>query len=431
LLLLQWLLAARDVFYASYTGQDTGSGEELAPSTALAELLDFVASNQFANVPRREALARLITRQPMQPFSPRYFAAPGDVVVKQPRVFTFRGEWRPGTAALFGSRGVQPRLVDDSRAPRPEIAELALGELKRFFDRPPRYFLREVLQLELEITDNRISDEEPLQLDRKQEHRLRQALFASARATGPLSDMPDARVRAQGVLPPPPLDVEPYRKLAGELNALLPVWTRACAVEEPAAVAIDVPLAGGLRLVGRIGDAFPDGLRRIDARRLGARQLLGHWIDLLALAATGHPGRLTCCGFDKDGALDLRVGSVDPTAALEHLGRLVELYLEGQQRPICFMPDLALGYLERLGKGAAPDDALAKCNGKLTDEFRTTWEATDPWYAALLAEPPDPLGAVAESSEFCATASTVLGPMLTTLAQLRVEDWLAAPSTTG
>ena len=41
LLLLQWLLAARDVFYVSYTGQDTGSGELLAPCTAIGELLDF------------------------------------------------------------------------------------------------------------------------------------------------------------------------------------------------------------------------------------------------------------------------------------------------------------------------------------------------------------------------------------------------------
>ncbi len=47
LLLLQCLLAARDVFYVSYTGLDTLTGEPLEPSTAVAELLDFVARDQF------------------------------------------------------------------------------------------------------------------------------------------------------------------------------------------------------------------------------------------------------------------------------------------------------------------------------------------------------------------------------------------------
>ena len=109
LLLLQWLLAARDVFYVSYTGQDTSTGEALAPSTAVAELLDFVARNQFAGRDRDQALAALVTRQPMQPFSPRYFAAPTPTA--HPPVGAISRSRSPGPDEKSSISTVRPRAV--------------------------------------------------------------------------------------------------------------------------------------------------------------------------------------------------------------------------------------------------------------------------------------------------------------------------------
>jgi exodeoxyribonuclease V gamma subunit len=421
LLLLQWLLAARDVFYVSYTGQDTASGEDLSPSTAVAELLDFVAVNQFAGTPRQSAVARLVTRQPMQPFSPRYFRSDPDAG----RVFTFRGRWRPGAEALFGERSEAPTLLDDSRAPEPELEQIGLDELKRFFEHPARYFLRDVLQLDLEIAVDERADAEPLGVKGLDEYQLRQQFFDAARAGGPLPETVPELIRAQGVLPPPPLDAEPYAKAAAEANALLPVWLATRPAEDREVVAIDVALAGGTRLVGRLGDVSRDGLCRVEPRRLRARHLLGHWIDALALAASGRTATLACCGFDDDGAVHLRVGSVDPATALEHLDGLAAAYREGQQRPLCFLPNLGHEYLDAQAgrKPKSRDEALAACNGRLTNEFRPAWEAIDPWFKRVLAPGP-PLGQRAEDSEFCRLADTVLGPMAATLQERDVASWL-------
>lgn len=421
LLLLQWLLAARDVFYLSYTGQDTASGEELTPSTAVAELLDFVAANQFAGSPRRDAMARLVTRQPMQPFSPRYFrstAEPG-------RVFTFRRRWRPGADALFGERGEAPALLDDSRAPAPALVQIGLDELKRFFDHPARYFLRDVLQLDLDIAVEARADDEPLDVRGLDEYQLRQRLFDAARVGGPLPEAVPEALRAQGVLPPPPLDAEPYARAAAATNALLPVWHAAGASDDHEVVAVDVALADGLRLVGRLGDVGRNGLCRVEPRRLRARHLLGHWIDALALAAGGRPVTLACCGFDGDGVVHLRLGTVDPATAREHLEALAAIYREGQQRPLCFLPNLAQDYLDaQNGKQPkSPDDALAACNGRLTNDFQPAHEAGDPWFRRVLA-PGRPLGARAADSEFCRLAEQVLGPMAAALKERDIEPWL-------
>ena len=456
LLLLQWLLAAGDVFYLSYTGQDTTTGEDLEPSTAVAELLDFVAHNQFEGIARKQALNRLVTHQPMQPFSPRYFTAGAtkppvgaisrsrnlDLFDPEPphptqsphRIFTFRAAWRPGALAMFAERGTLPPLLDDSRAPNPELTQITLDELKRFFKHPSRYFLREVLQLDLETETDQHQDEEPLTINGLEEYELRQRLFDAVRADGLLPEAPPEVIRAQGLLPPPPLDAMPYAKAAAELNALLPVWEHMRHAQHPEVIPIDIHLPSGIRLTGRLGDVSPDalaerahGLCRVEARKVGANQLLPHWIDLLTLAAAGGPATLECCGLNGDGGLDLRIGSLSPDEALRHLQTLVELYLEGQQRPLCFLPNLSLEFVELITgeRAREPDDALEKCNRDLANIFTPRWEANDAWFGRLLAPPPHCLGERAETSEFCRIALAVLEPMARTLRKADAEQWLS------
>lgn len=433
LLFLQWLLAARDVFYISYTGQDTSSGEAMEPSTVVAELLDFIVRDQFAPDQRASARAGLITHQPMQPFSPQYFRATSDVGPVDPRIFTFRSAWRAGTQALFAERGTLPAFVDGSEALPSDVEVLGLDELKRFFDHPAKYFLRDVLQLDMEVQTDVINDDETITISGLDRYGLRQSLFATARDAGPLADDPTPIVQARGALPPTPLDREPYRKLAAEINELWSMWNDSRPEGETDVVAIDLLLNHGLRVVGRIGDVRPAGLCRIEPRELRASQLLAHWIDLLALAATGRSTTLASCGFDSDGQLELRLGSIDARRAAGHLQSLVDLYCEGQRRPLMFLPGLGAKFVEYLAgdKPLTPDAALNKCNDTLNDDFHPAWEKTDVWFAPLLAQDPHPLGDDVATSELCRLALTVIQPMLSTLEKVNKEDWLAAVAAPG
>ncbi len=289
-----------------------------------------------------------------------------------------------------------------------------------------------MLQLDLETRVEPHQDDEPLSITPLEEYDLRQRLFDAVRAGGPLPEAPPDVIHAQGILPPPPLDAAPYARAASELNALLPVWERLRSADEREVLPVDIRLASGLRLTGRLGDVRPDGLCRVEARKIGAGQLLPHWIDMLALAAsTGH-GAITCGALDGAGGVALRIGSIGADEALRRLQTLADLYAEGQRRPLCFLPNLALEFVDLVAgeKPCEPDEALAKCNGSLANDFTPRWEAKDVWFKRLLGPAPHVLGDRAETSEFCRLAVDVVEPMARTLEAADTAQWLDRPPRT-
>ncbi|MFV8833373.1 exodeoxyribonuclease V subunit gamma [Aquisalimonas sp.] len=415
LLFLQSLMAARDVFYVSYTGQDVRSGETLEPAPVVGELLDFLHRHHLPDHTRRAAGEQLVTTQPMQPFSPRYFST------ADAAVFTFQGDWHPATLAMHETRDDPRPFVDGARlAPEPE-AVIALDNLKRVLDHPARHFLRDCLRLRLERDDTTVDDDEPHTLDGLTAHQLRHELFAAACSSGePLPPAPDPVLRARGVLPPPPLDLGIYREQMEQINPLLPLWQQWHAEHpEPTPVDVDITLPDGRRLAGRLADTRPDGLRRVRPGTLRANHRLADWIDYLALAASGAPGSLRCAGL-ADGAVQILGAQVEPAHALTLLQSLVDVHDQARQQPLCFMPGLATTFMEKQSPHwtSKPKDAQAALedrNGYLGRTWYPAWElANDPWFP-LVAPPPTLLGDDAGSSAFCRLATQVCGPMVETL----------------
>jgi exodeoxyribonuclease V gamma subunit len=299
LLFLQSIIAARDTLYLSFTGQDVRSGEGLPPSPVVGELLDFLHRYHFPELDAAALRRQLITRQPMQPFSARYLAEPDGGA---DRVFTYNVRWRAGTVAAHGPRQPMPVFADGSAVPEMPDDVIDLADLRSFFDHPARQFYTQVLQLAFDRGATRaLSDAEPIALDTLAASRLRQTLFDEARIHGALPDRPDALLSARGVLPPAPLDVAAYEPLAADVNALLPIWQDWCAARTPEARSVDLVLASGARLVGLVGDVWPDGLRRVRVGPLGLRHRISGWIDHLALRAARHDGMLRMAGTDGEG----------------------------------------------------------------------------------------------------------------------------------
>ncbi|MCP5178939.1 MAG: exodeoxyribonuclease V subunit gamma [Pseudomonadales bacterium] len=426
LLLLQWLLAARDVFYLSYTGQDTTSGEALNPSIAVTELLDFVAANQLPGMPHASALSRLVTMQPMQPFSARYFA-PGNTTAPTSRVFTFRAGWRAGMRAAYTERGVLAAFVDTIRTAATAPSRITLDELKRFFRHPSRYYLRDVEQLALEVRQDSVRDDETLALARLERSNLRVALWNAARAGNTLPETPPPWLLASGELPPPPLADAPYREALDIARVLLDVHG-VMAVPTDSTTDVDIALGAGVRLVGRVTGIGPRGLVALECGELSGSVLLPHWIDLLAVAAAANTRTsLTCVGVDDKRGLAARAGAIGPALARQELETLVELYLAGQRSPLCFLPRLGMRYVEKLKPGdvSSAVKALASCNNAL-DGFNGSWtDLQDPWFAPLLAPEPHYLGIDPDTSEFCRLATAILAPLVASLQPVPVATWLA------
>lgn len=423
---LQALLAARDVFYLSYIGSDVRSGETLEPATTVAEFMDFMRLYHFPDKSQKTFVDRIVTAQPMQPFSRRYFEAGNSR-----RVFTFAADWREGADAQARPRETQPGLLDGSRAPEVSLELIELDALRYFFRNPPAFFLRERLGLNLDEADTRLEDNEPFALDGLDAWQLRQRLLTTAAGEPEtaLDDRPSRLWQRRGVLPPPPLDLAAWQPAVDAVRTLLPIrqaWHR-----EPAATLdIQLQLPDGPRLSGRLTDLRPGGLYRLRPGSLSMRNTLPDWIDYLALAATGTEGALYLAGLNKEDA-DLRCARVSQKEALEVLAALAYWYAEGQRTPLPFLPDVAELYLvarsRELDQDVPPEtaaiEALSAINARLDPgAFQRHYSLDDPYFAAVLT-PGAPLGAAPGDTAFCPLSEAVCGLLHERLQTLDPEGW--------
>lgn len=389
LLFLQALTSARDVFYISYIGQDVHTGETLPPSPIVGETLEFIHRYYFRNWPAKDFRDRLIHNQPMQPFSLRYFS-PDET---DPRVFTYAGNWRDATQAAIGARTQQTVFLDDSTAPLDEpIEAIDLVTLKRFFSHPPKAFFHERLNLKLNIEATSTEDDEPITLNPLAEAKLRQRLFDSADVAG-LIELPTEASpleRARGMLPPPPLANASYATEAESVNLLLPTWQDWTNETAPNSVDINLDNINGVRLTGRVSSVWPDVLRRLRVGRLRTKFRLHYWIDYLAVVASGHDVALEIVGFeDKKASRKIAHyrGQIDYETACTELSRLVQLYLDGQQRPLLYHPELDDEYVAHQNK------AFANFSYRFNHANRNPHHLIRDAYFALLLGPSNaPLG---------------------------------------
>lgn len=413
---LQALLAAQDVFYVSYTGMDVQTGERLHPAPTVGELLTFLDACHFPGA-GRDAPAGLVTRQPMQPFSRRYF----DEEEHTPRIFTFREAWTTGARTTPKAGAEPPPLADSSRAPAPDVPIIELAALHRFFRHPPKEFLQERLGLRLSDGEEYLSDDEPFKLDGLGAWQLRAALLQEIRATGnPVPEASPPRPWARrGLLPPGRLAAEAWAPEARRVNALLPLvraWEGGTAP-----VDVDRMLPGGERLSGRVADRHPAGLRRIHAGELKMKHCLADWLDYLALLAADElpaGADLMIAGTVKDReAPEIRRAVATPDEARGLLDRLAAHYRDGITRPLPFLPDLAGDYLADLDSGItesgkpaaqAAAEALAGLNSKLhPDVNKPRHEVFDEALMRVLAPSPHPLGETPAQSEFVELAERI------------------------
>ncbi len=354
-LFLQLFAAAQDVFYVSWLGADARDGSVREPSALVEELL--ATAGAYHSQPD-QAARDLVLRHPLQPFSPAAFGA------ADARHFSYRRHWQPAAGRLSGARAALAPWMAPAHAFTPLADadhELSLDALRRFLLAPAEQFLRQRLGLRLPEVDAAGEDIEPLQAPARglQRHALQRAVF-DALLEGTATDAMQPLLRARGTLPSGPLGRRALQQLVAEVGA----YARGVAQWRGDATMQSLPLEveiDGLRLHGRLADAWPQGIARLQFGKPSGRTTIRNGLDWLLATAAGI--EIPFVEFHED--KDLGVGphvreTITRNAAINALRALLTLRADGLRRPLPFAPYSGWELFEKRDNLALGLDKAAK-----------------------------------------------------------------------
>ncbi|ANH37902.1 RecBCD enzyme subunit RecC [Nocardioides dokdonensis FR1436] len=374
-LLLDAVLAATETLVVTYTGANEHSGAPRPPAVPLGEVLD-AADRTCAAAVR----ASVLTRHPLQPYDARNLTA-GGLLVHEPRPFSFDTAALGGARAAAGERIAPPPLLTGD-LPALERGDVSLADLRSFFAHPVRSFLRQRLDVSTPLEPDEVGDAIPVSLDSLEtwavgDHLLREVLAGQ----DPVAVMTAEQLR--GTLPPGVLGELALRGVVEESQRLFE-RTADLRVGSPRTLDVDVDLGDGRRLTGTVTGVHGSKVLSLGYSRLGAKQRLSSWVDLLALSAA-HPDEVFTAhavGRERAGPRRALAGPVDHRA-VDWLRRLVELRDLGLRRPLPIPVRTAAAWAEGHARSLQGDDVSPE------DLARKAWE-TDPHH---------PLGILGEDAD--------------------------------
>ena len=215
------------------------------------------------------------------------------------------------------------------------VGALTLGELSTFLRDPPAAFLRQRLALRLPQAGDAVDDCEPLAAPPRglPLQQLQQAVF-DACVRGDLASL-HARLRARALLPSGPLGEHQLALLQTQLQpyvATFAHWRGDVAEAGSRTFELDLD---GVRLHGRIGGLYRNGLARFRFDALHGPAQISHGLDWLVLCALGEDIELAQF-VDTTQPLPLRRAAVAAGAAQAALRTLLALRQQGLREPLAF-----------------------------------------------------------------------------------------------
>lgn len=414
--LLDLLLAAREVVHLSYVGRSVRDNARLPPSVLLSELQEtlLVAIDGAG----RE---RLVVLHPLQAFSAEALGSAAD-----PRRRSFQAEYAqalrrrleaPVALAASGAADdeddgesgtapAQPFFARALAAPGDEWLEVSIDRLLAFLRQPCRYLLHERLRLRLPRPADELDDDEAFAADLPARSALAARLLPAALAGADREALHTLAVVGREW----PAGAVAASALAAELDALAAFADRlrgplAEPLRPPLAASIELDAAGRRwRVHGNLVDLRASGLLRYRYDELRAGDALAAWLAHLLLCCatpTGAARRTTLVARDRTLVL------APCATAREQIARLVELYAQGLVVPLPFFPKTAWAYAL-----ARPEAKVSAARAKWRQsQFAPHAESADASIGLALRGRPDPLADDALPA-FASCAEAVFAPLL-------------------
>ena len=352
---LETLLAARRCLVLTYTGRDLQEDKPIPASVVVSELIHRLT----VRFPAVEAddWTRL---HPLQPFSPRYFQDE-DVAPRNASALFSYSQPMAAAATTLASRSAAPDRFQGEVAEtgrRSAAEELELEDLVRFAFSPSKDFIRNRLDLVLGTREDRVEDDEALDLNALEVWRLKTDL---ADFGGLKNERTLALAAARGLLPPANLGRVQHRESAAQVRSLLKAMQRFQEHEEARLQEVDT-IVRGVRLSGGVA-RFHDAKDELLWWRIGRirpKDRLAVWLRLLAaICHRGRPAAAYLFGVTTEVKSE-KLDGPSPDAARSMLGKWVEVWRDGQRRPLPFFPSTSWKWV---GSKESREAALKDWNG--------------------------------------------------------------------
>ncbi|MBC7358447.1 MAG: exodeoxyribonuclease V subunit gamma [Desulfacinum sp.] len=369
-LFLEALLSARDVFYVSYVGRDIRDDSERVPSVLVSELLDYLDGSRVLSDGRPPS-ADIVVRHPLQPFSRRLYDG------SDPRLFSYDRQWleaarteeRDETPPFFpghtdpGNDTGTSQTVTPAQAGVHTVSEVNLEDLVRFFENPSQWFLEKALGMTPYREEDPIQDEEPFTVAGLDRYRVETDIFQAV-LDGRDPEETWELLRARGVLPHGAAGKVVFRDTFRAMEEMAE-RAREWAGTSRKAVEVDLDL-GSVRLRGWIPQVTERGLMQVRPAKIKGKDRIRLGIRHLALCSVRPPGvALESVYVAKD--VVFRLGEVPEPE--DHLRTLLDLWRQGQERPIPFFPDTSWEFAAGAAKGQPPDTLRTRCEGTLKNDY--------------------------------------------------------------
>jgi exodeoxyribonuclease V gamma subunit len=393
-LMLDALLSARRVLYLSWAGRSQRDNQEQPPSVLVSQLCDYLLAGWGGDVVKART-----TEHPLQPFSRRYFEAPG---AGEQDLYTYAAEWRSAHEVKPPAVAAWPR-ADAAAAP----LQLTVVRLAGFLRNPVKAFFRQRLQVAFDERAAATDDDERFVtggLDRWQ--LLDEVLSAARRQTEGRGAAPEAsgrlvvdqvaRLQRAGRLPLAGPGALVQADLIATLSPMLNQWWSLRALHPQAhgkwPLRLQHPLRAelglddwlpGLQSGGEAG-ATPTWIdlqasKLADKKRTQVRadKLVTAWVRALAAAACGQPAAGILVGAD----VVAHVAPAEPDAARTTLLDLLCACHDGLtgDRPLPTAVLTGLAHLKDPGKarvvyegsdfGGRPGEVREACLARLYPDF--------------------------------------------------------------
>lgn len=322
-LFLETLLSAHEYFYISYIGQSVKDNTPIPPSALVDELLDYIQTQCALEISAQKVL---LTKHTLHSFSEKYRKG-------SPVFYSYLEDIK-----VNSNEGAFKR-----KTPEPLILKtVTLDSLIGFFKNPYKGYHNKVLNIYYKEEDVLLSDTEMFEVDHLKKWVLKQDLL-------PLdeSDLNALRIKLvkTGQLPLKNMADLVLLEIEAAVAPVRVLFNDCVADDVLRTYAIELEFNHPeIQLKGSINNIYGNKLVQTSWSSKDGKYLLEAYIKYLAARASGEPVELYFISSVKEKVF--RSAVIEQSEAYSRLAGLLELYLEGHQKTLCYTPEFDI----------APDD---------------------------------------------------------------------------